>query len=188
MKTLEDFYPWVAPAVPSCPSVLLDQAIRDAAIRLCEQSWAWQQELDDLEVTTGEREYAFDMPSTSAEPVGIVWIRRGTRDFSGYTYMPNFFLLDAEPTEDFALSAKMALKPTATAERIEDFLFRDWRRVIAAGAKAYLLGMPNQSWDVDQIQEAKAEADFVSGIAMARAKVNKQASAASMTVAPRRFI
>ena len=56
----------VMPDVPSCPSAIVVNAIRNAAIEFCQKSLVWRQELDPVNVYQGQDVYDLDgMPGGS---------------------------------------------------------------------------------------------------------------------------
>jgi len=57
------FIPKIQPSVPGCPQPLILQHIRDAAIRACERTLVWRYMIPLFDLTPGEYEYTFNVPS-----------------------------------------------------------------------------------------------------------------------------
>lgn len=57
--------PKVSPFVPGCPQPLMVQAIRDAAIRICERTLMWRYAQTPVELLPGVHEYYYAKPSTA---------------------------------------------------------------------------------------------------------------------------
>ncbi|MDQ3186902.1 MAG: hypothetical protein M3Q16_10710, partial [Pseudomonadota bacterium] len=63
MKLWSDFYDLVMPDLPGCPSVVVDNSLRQSAIAFCEQSLGWKYDHPSVPVVQGIAEYAFVPPA-----------------------------------------------------------------------------------------------------------------------------
>lgn len=55
--------PRIQPSAPGCPQPTIIQHIREAAIRACERTLAWRYMVPLFDLTPGEYEYTFNVPS-----------------------------------------------------------------------------------------------------------------------------
>lgn len=62
-KTFASLVPRVSPNVPGCPTPTMVQYIREAAIRVCEQTLAWRYELPKVDLVAGAFVYAYNNPA-----------------------------------------------------------------------------------------------------------------------------
>mgnify|MGYP003577447698 CR=1 FL=1 len=81
MKTFEKFFPDLLPQVPGCPEPVAEQALKRAAQRFCELTFAWRVRLDAISLAAGTDEYELPLPDRS-ELVRIEIARRGTCDIA----------------------------------------------------------------------------------------------------------
>ena len=173
MADLDRFFPLVMPYAMTCPEPTAEQAVRRAAIEFCEAVRPWRY-VDTL-TTTG----------TNPEPVGIpaqseihqieeAWfdgckLDRVTyvdgssyeRDGEGTPKMiyqdgPDAVVLS--PTTVGPLCISLFLKPTITAETLPDFFLSQYAQVIAYGALARILMIPDQPFSEPQRAAVFAEA------------------------------
>ena len=64
--TYESLLGEVIPMVPGCPDLLIESAIRSAAIELCEKAGVYKKELDVITTTANIYEYDLEPPSGTA--------------------------------------------------------------------------------------------------------------------------
>lgn len=151
-------------AVPGCPEPLIADAIIDAAIAFCRQTRAVTETLSLITVI-GQSAYPLTT-STNTRAWRATRLERGTVALdpsskpifdanphlrSGGTpdhyYLENDqIVLGPVPSEVGTLTLSVAVEPVLGATTLPDVLQDEWRRVIASGAKASLLVIPNVPW------------------------------------------
>jgi hypothetical protein len=166
MKLWNAFYDLVVPDLPGCPLVVVEAALRRAAIAFCEQSLVWKAEHDEIDVVSGTADYAFVPPSGAvvhaidyAEFDGEEIESHAGRtdieieDWRNETGTPEYvlggatsLLLVPEPDVDGTLTLTVILKPTPTATGVEDFIFNEYRETIVHGALARLMQSPRKPY------------------------------------------
>ena len=52
----------LAPSVPGCPQLIVEQYVRDAAIEVCERTLSWRYEQPKIRLTPGVYEYPYENP------------------------------------------------------------------------------------------------------------------------------
>lgn len=209
-KPWDDYLSEVLPDVKGCPKGYAIEAVRDAAIRLCDKSKIWRQTLDSLNSVVGIPDYKLDLPSDS-EIILIRWVKyNGTtilpktedeldsenknfrvdnwRDATGEPY--HYFLDEQDniylyPIPDTAIANSIivgvTLKPKIDSFEGPDYLYYKWRNVIACGAKAKLMSMRTRSWYAPA-EAAKESIDFSNGISEARIRANKSGTQTSQRI------
>ena len=55
----------ILPSVPECPQPLVEQVLRDSAIRVCERTLTWRYVTPEIKLTPGVHEYTFERPAGS---------------------------------------------------------------------------------------------------------------------------
>ena len=170
-KALTEFLPQVQPHVPGCPEGVILEAIRNACIRFCTDTWLIRETLAPITVAVGADEYALTA-STDNESIGIVSFLHDKRELDQKTedeldiidsgwrtadpgvasyvtmLLPDVAKLNREPAEEIVdgLIVRIATKPTDTADSVDDLLFNDWRKAIKYGAIEDLLEIPEKGW------------------------------------------
>lgn len=166
MKPLDDFAGSINFYAPGCPDTTMYFGIRQAAIEFCERTRLWRYE-DDLTSTVAEAEIL--VAPTGAEiheielvlfngqelePKSTSWldenmlgwragILSGTPHFYTQTE-PNTIRI--VPREAGSVDVAVWLKPSQDATELPDWLVDQYREVIAQGALARLLLIPNQAF------------------------------------------
>lgn len=177
MAELADFLSLVRGKLPGCPELLMEEAVRESAIDFCKRTKLL---IDDVTITTkiGSRFYEMYPPEGTAYTIESV--RRDADDFLDPSSRHDFELeeLDVDsgsPTDYYiegdgrlvlgpipdvieSLMAKVTAYPDKNANQLPDVLYDEWRRVIAAGARAYVR-QNYFEWVNDQ-EEAKDLAIF----------------------------
>lgn len=165
----------VVPTVGGAEISLVMLHIRNAAIRFCEQSWAWQ--IDGLPINIVANDGTYDLVSTvtTTEIVKIVSvdvnaypltvksrasIRLAYQDADTKKGSPKFYWQDYVekltlfPIPDTALVAgltyRMALRPSRVAAGMTDSVAKRYFDAISDAAKASLFEMPNKPWSDGQ--------------------------------------
>jgi len=208
----EDFFPFVLIEVIGCLDPLLRSAIVLMAVDFCARSHAWVEFSDPIALMDRVKDYDLDAPTGAyAQTVRDVWI--GSRRMRPITMSelqgvmpdwptaqsnePIFYNLAAQrgvlsvyPTPinltGQTLLCRTVFVPTMTATTLPDFLGQDQLEVIAAGAKARLMAIPNVAWS-NQLQAALNKTLFENGVIDARIEEAHDRVPGSITVAPRAF-
>jgi hypothetical protein len=55
----------ILPSAPGCPQPLVEQVLRDSAIRVCERTLTWRYVTPEIKLIPGVPEYAFERPAGS---------------------------------------------------------------------------------------------------------------------------
>ena len=172
-KTWSAFYNRVAPDLPGCPLPVIDDALREAAIEFCERSTAWRIDHTPINIVANTHTYAF-APGANKVVQDVLWARvndfpidpaseesldadssidptwRGITGDAKYYFRPTetsiriVYIPAANITG--GLTMKVIVKPTPTAEVVDDFLFNEYRNDIAMGAKSRLMVSPGKPY------------------------------------------
>lgn len=199
----------LAPSVTGCPTPVVVQYIRDAAIEACERTLAWRYEQPAIRLTPGVWEYPYENPSQSevhafltatvnGNPVDPVTLEQVYRRYPQWPNMeieqrsdPRLVLqFDADnfavaPVPDASANYDMrmivALKPLRSATGMDQTVFDDLENVIMHGALQHLLVLPGKNWTDRELATYHAK-QFTAKITERRARANIGAGRASMTV------
>jgi hypothetical protein len=171
MKPLASFRRNVTIMARSCPTAIVDEAIRQAAIEFCDDTYTWRLELDAKRVRAGVTDYDIDAPKcgrlsnllyVSHHGVEVVkstermlddteegW-RTAETQVAAYYYMPDkrTIRLALTPSVTASKTLKMVatFKPTVDATVLVSNLYDDHLEAISHGALARLYGMDGESW------------------------------------------
>lgn len=159
------FFDLLSPDVPGCPQAAQVLALRQAAIAFCEQSLAWKYDHPDISVIAGISRYMYEPPIgavvhaiTYAEFNDRQIESRSARDMNTWdirhkTGMPEYVLggpvvamLVPIPDVEGTLKLSVALKPTPTADGIDDDIFNEYREAIVHGALSRLMLSPKKPY------------------------------------------
>ncbi len=199
----------LAASVTGCPTPIVIQYIRDAAIEACERTLAWRYEQPSIRLTPGVYEYPYENPSQSevhafltatvnGEPVDPVTLEQVYRRYPQWPNMPieqrsdprlvlqldvdNFALAPTpDASKDYDLKMIVALKPLRTAAGMDKTVFDDLENVIMHGALQHLLVLPAKNWTDRELATYHAK-QFAAKITERRARANIGAGRASMSV------
>jgi len=171
-----EWIPYIAGAMPMCPDPVIERAVVDACRDFCQHTLLWDENmLTAINIVDGTHTYT--LASTSGDIAGVDYVEvdsvpifptsvnemnktcvewrdvvatRSTRYVVG---MANSIRLIYEPDEDVTggLKVWVCLKPLEAATSVQDFLWRDYQKAIADGAKAALLEMPGMEWTNPQL-------------------------------------
>lgn len=176
MAALTTISQLVRMAVPGCPEPVITDAIIAAAIEFCRETRAVTQTVDVTTVigqavyapavTAGTRAFRAEWVEREGEPLNIGSRAgfasdselRGSGTPTAYYLDDGDLVLGPVPDAVETLEAQFAIAPAENATTLPDVLVDDWRRVIAAGAKALLLVQPKAAWQSlpDAANEAAA--------------------------------
>ena len=160
MVKLDAFTPRVHLWVPGAPAPLVETAIIDCAIQLCEDSHVLQVVPDAQPLHAGQAEYDIDpvYPGMTLARVLKVWFgpdefRASTRPTWWEEVDPKTLRIHPVPQGDQSqhppLMMRLALKPERTASQLPDEFARDWMDGIVGGAVMRLAMMPDQPYSSD---------------------------------------
>lgn len=171
MRELELIYPLIMPFAPGVADPTMDSWIRQAAIDFCERTRLWRYE-DELTITANEAE-AMMSPIGSVvfeierayfndrelEPVSTAWLdERMPQWRTGEYESDSRYVTQTEPNTIQLVPAAAGnvrlylwLKPSQDAQDLPDFIVDKYREMIAWGALARILMIPNQSFSNPQM-------------------------------------
>jgi len=171
MPSLESFLPLVQPHAPGCPESIILNAIRNACIRVCTDSWLVRENLPASDIVAGVDDYTITA-SPGNETIGLISFLHNklelgkrteeeldiidsgwrTADPGVATYVmaptPDRILLNRVPAETITggMIVRIATRPTDSASEVNDLLFNDWRKAIKYGALEELYEIPEKGW------------------------------------------
>ncbi|MND20859.1 hypothetical protein D3C76_48030 [compost metagenome] len=163
MTDLDIFLPRIMPYAPGCPEPTAHAAILDAARTFCERTRLWRDE-DSFEITgdtcnvicVPDGAELFEIETASwddspLEPIAFADLERdhptwrtddGSPRFISQAGMDSIVLAPRGSTGTLRL--RLFLKPSTSADELPDFLAKHYLRVIADGALAEILMIPQQ--------------------------------------------
>lgn len=216
MKKIETLVPRVSRRVLGCPQTAMINALRDAAINLCEQADVWTFSVDDIVVFKNIAQYELQLPK-DAEIVRVSgvsfggtqmqirtadWLdanRPGWRNDTGtpdacHIEMDDdryFLRVTPKPTKtekdiERRVAIGFVLKPTSDATELDDFMVARYRDTIVAGALTQLYELPDRPWS-DERRAAAFAGEFRAGVTAARSDVLRGFTDEPLSVQPREF-
>jgi len=204
-----DFAPFVQPEAPGAPIFVIERAVREAAIELCQRTDVWKADPERLQIVAGVIDYDLSAPS-GAEVAHILDLQRDGASLNKvgnflelyqrlgndtireqpwwYTATDNAAIKVARrPKEAEELTLFLSFKPDSTATSIPDAIGREYRKTISTGAIAMLLLMNGQPWSNGQLGLLNKQLfDRQVGTIARQAKFGF--SGASIRVKPRPFV
>lgn len=170
MAAYTTFLPEVMPAVPGCPDLVAVDAIRKAAIDLCERGWILHYTHPAISAVAGTATYGFVPPANRVvcrvlqawyndigmTPRTIDQLNEMYKNWTTESGTPTYFVQDDPtamtivpmPSADLAgaIKLRVALKPTQDSTEVDDFVYQNHLVTVGLGAKARLLMMDDKSW------------------------------------------
>lgn len=163
MTEIDALFPMVMPYAPGCPEPTARAGIIKAAQDFCERTRLWRDE-DQFSVTptscnvvcAPEGADLFEIEHASLEgyplePISISDLNREMPDWRDRTDTLGRWITQTEPGSVLiaprstgTLRLATILKPSNDADQLPDFIVKDYARVIADGALAEILMVPNQ--------------------------------------------
>jgi hypothetical protein len=164
------FIPDVLMYAPACPDFTIEQHILSAAIKFCEDSKAYQVEMDPISSVTGIGEYDLEPPTgTTVESIhsvkfnGIPLTPVSTRGMDDrvpkrttYNGTPKYYLKNSSttlllgPTPSSSITngiqIRLVLKPKRTVTTLPDELYDDFYEAILRLALYRILSVPRKDW------------------------------------------
>lgn len=168
---LSTFLPNIRPAVPGCPQSLMEQAVRDACIRLCIDSWILREDIAAGDILVDVDDYLI-IPSQNSRMISLVsilykgrelpkkteeeldhidpgWRTAGPGDATYVTMTePDRVRLNRVPSETTVggFIPRIITKPAEDTQLVDQRLYNDWRKGIEYGALSLLLEIPKKKW------------------------------------------
>lgn len=170
---LYDLAPFISVDAPGCPDVVAARALIEATREFCQDTLAWL--VKDTITLDGSIEYTPTVPAESSivDVRRAVMSRRSGSDYGQYTRgvyeikkvgqyeltgerltgsTPQVIshigdnTLHIEPANSGEVELLLAIKPTLTAEEIDEFIVNEFEDTLRCGTLARLFAMPNRSW------------------------------------------
>ena len=212
--SIDTLLKFVLPYLPGCPENLAIDALRSAAVRLCEDSLIWRYNITPIDVVTGTDEYTINPPSKSSiiAPITIQYdgqdvplpirteewldihdsgwrLGKDGQPTAVVMLAPEIIKLNRKPEKDITggLVPRVALKPTDSADTIDDILATHWKKALRFGALNELYEIPGKKWsDAERAEHYGNLFNFE--VQRARAVANKGFSRSDIAVKMRRWV
>jgi hypothetical protein len=213
-RTFLDIVNRLSPSVPGCPTPVIEQYVRDAAIEACERTLAWRYEQPKIRLVPGAYDYAYEAPD-DAEVHAVVtatvngdvlkpitleqlydiypkWPSQDTNERAQPCYItqldPDNFSVAPIPDDSKTYDARMivCLKPLRTATKMDKKFLDELENVIMHGALQHLLVLPDRTWSDRELASYHAR-QFAFKLSERRARTNLGTSKASMRVQAQKF-
>lgn len=165
MRTWKDFYDYVLPHVPNCPTAMADMHIRMAAQEFCEKTLAWEVDLDAVTTTATAIEYDLEMDTqqelvqimkavVDGKPTTVVssrnlpanWRTSSFPERQVFSLDRRTFFVIPQQGAGLGVSLTVALKPSNIASGVSDEIYANYVRDIAEGAKSLLMMVPKKPY------------------------------------------
>ena len=213
-RTFLDVVNRLSPSVPGCPTPVIEQYVRDAAIEACERTLAWRYEQPAVRLVTGAHHYEFETPDdaevhafltatvngTSLKPITIEqlydilpkWPYQASNEYAEPRYVtqidPDHFCVAPLPDNSKAYDVRMivCLKPLRSATKMDKKFLDELENVIMHGALQHLLVLPDRTFSDRELASYHAK-QFAFKIAERRARTNLGVGKASMRVQAQKF-
>ena len=186
--------PFIQVYVPDCPMALIVEAVRQACIEFCQNSRYWRKELDAFYTVATDSEYELITPTDSTiadvllikvnkevlEPKtqdDLEVIYNEWRDQSGepkYFFLKNTntSILVPKPIGVYPVRVLVALKPTQSAQGVDEIIYEEYKDAIKHGALAYLMLMAEKTWSNPNMS-AFYQSQFESSIQESKMRAEK---------------
>ena len=197
MTPLSRFVNHILPHASGIPRAMVIDELRNAIIRLCEDSLIWRVDIPAADVSAGVDDYTI-VPPTDTRMLTFIafqydgnplnhyteeqldeldynWRSGKTGTPTAYTmYSPTRFKLNRLPEEDIVggMDIRVAIKPTETTQEVDEVFYDDYQQAAIAGALSNLLAMPKKPWTNTLLADEYAKL-YNHEVQRARAKANK---------------
>ena len=203
-ELIDDVLPSLV-ADPSYP--VAEYAIKRACIEFCAGSWIWQFLPDPADIEAGEARYDLEPESGADVTVvmdvshnnvpltakSVAWLDGNLPGWRTTLAVPKYYtqvdtdqiILAAVPDSTISggLTMTLALQPSQNSQGIPRWIFAQYMYVLAEGAMAKLMLMPNKPW-TDLTTGAFHNTNFQNAIANARASTAAAIGRAAHRVTP----
>jgi hypothetical protein len=200
-RTFLDLENIISASAAGCPPPTVEQYVRRAAIKVCENTLAWRYEMDPVTTSSGVYEYAYDTP-VYAEVCGLLHatidgtcLAITTQDrihqaypawpdtTSGalsepryvFQYNPDSFLLapvpDSNNASNYSVKMFLALRPTPTSTYMDETILDELEDAVVHMALKDILNLPDKSW-TDTKEAARHAQEAAFHVSKRRAKAN----------------
>jgi len=214
IKTFLSIVNRLSPSVPGCPTPIIEQYVRDAAIETCERTLAWRYEQPRIRLVAGAHDYAYESPSESEVHAFITatvndetlapvtldkiydlypkWPNQPVESRAKPRHItqldPDHFSVAPIPDSTVAYDVRMivCLKPLRTATGMDKTVLDELENVIMHGALQHLLVLPDRAWSDRELASYHAK-QFIFKLQERRARANLGTGRASMRVQAQRF-
>lgn len=211
MAAFNVLHPRVRLMCPNTPEIVMDQALREAARKLCTGGWCYKETLADFAVSPGVAAHAVSLASPTEEIVAVVgafWVDADSnrRDITAMSEedldrkIPNWRLSEGVPAAFISealgqirlapipvsagtVHALRAIKrPKLNATALPDYLADNWAEELVMGAQSQILMMPKRSWSNYTIGY-RLYKDFDASVAVIRRRQRLGNTNASLSIA-----
>lgn len=213
-RTFLDIVNRLSPSVPGCPTPVIEQYVRDAAIEACERTLAWRYEQPKIRLVPGAHDYAYEGPDDAEihafltatvngralKPITLEqlydiypkWPDQSVNERAEPMYVtqldPDNFSVAPIPDNSTTYDVRMivCLKPLRTATKMDKKFLDELENVIMHGALQHLLVLPDRTWSDRELASYHAK-QFAFKLSERRARTNLGAAKASMRVQAQKF-
>ncbi len=213
-RSFSDVVNRLSPSVPGCPTPVIEQYVRDAAIEACERTLAWRYEQPAIRLVTGAYDYEFDTPDDAEvhafitatvndkrlTPVTLEqlydlypkWPHQAANEYAEPRYVtqldPDHFSVAPLPdaSQNYDVRMIVCLKPLRTATKMDKTFLDELENVIMHGALQHLLVLPDRTFSDRELASYHAK-QFAYKLSERRARTNLGVGKASMRVQAQKF-
>lgn len=175
MAAFSVMHPRVRLMCPNVPEMIMDQALREAARKLCTDGWCYKETLANFAATAGQAEYAITLADPDDEIValvGAVWLDaegherpiEAMSDEGLDRKVPSWRLSEGTPVAFVSESLgtlrlapkpqsngtvhalRVIKRPKLTVTALPDYLVDNWSEELVMGAQSQILMMPKRAW------------------------------------------
>ncbi len=197
MTPISRFINHVLPHASGIPRAMVIDEVRNAIIRLCEDSAIYRVDIPSADIQIGVDDYTI-VPPTDTRVTTFVAFQYNGSPLSGYTeeeldqldynwrlgktgtptaytmLAPDRFKLNRIPEETIVdgMKIRIALKPTETTQEVDEVFYDDWQQAAISGALQNLLAMPKKPWTNAQLAKENG-ATFNGEVQRARSRATK---------------
>jgi hypothetical protein len=197
-----DFAPLVRISTSKCPVPVIISKVREAAREFCTKTRIWTQFSETADILAGQAVYGL-RPPAEADLCAVLDVRvsgnrlrpltpaqwrslpseKAREPYYFIVTEPSMVHLHPEPNVDIpgAFVAEVALQPSLTSSRGPQFLLARYGSVIARGAQAEILLMPERPW-TDAANGAALRNEFRDEMAAAQIGVDRGGADAPLQV------
>lgn len=203
----ESIAPLASMELPGLPSPVLLRFLNLAALQLCNESQAWQ---DDIAIAgvADQATYALALPAPAeliavrallinGIPIKMTskaaldldmpgWESAPSGNVSRALVSPSEIRLIQAPAQACSITARVALRPRADATQIDDALLSRYHVGLTDGAKSMAMAIPNKDWS-NPVLAMEYKASFRAAIDRARIENIAGFANGALRMQPRRF-
>lgn len=209
---LSIFMPEVRVYVPGCPNDLIKNAVRDACIRFCRDSWIVREDIEPGDVLVDVDDYKI-IPGQYRQMISLVSILYDNEELPKMSEeeldqrdpgwrtsdpgrptavsmtQPDRIRLNRKPEETIVdgFIPRIVTKPTRDAPYVNDRLYYDWKEEIQQGALTALLAIPEKKWTNIKLSTWNGK-QFNAGIQTAKDRATMSYFKKSTAAQPRAWV